>query len=282
MIDYFIISLAIGIIFGYAGIEWVLGQRQRSLYYFELAVNSLIYILVVYAVFWITLEVAKNLGLDLGSLPSSELIASSGEHFNKAHEIAVEWILNVAKLRAVLSMTPFLAPLSYVLGSATSWSTSTLSFVATTYLYLTLFSKVFAVLYPFTLFFGATLTPIPRLRLLGSALLALSLVFSVGTILASTVTANAINSIENKVIPSIPEPVRIILSTIPSGGIIQSILETINIGETIFRLADIVAKIAWTLGEAMTLTLIIYALSTALATAVSAALGGVYISLRPL
>ena len=255
MIDY-VVGLGFAFFVSYGLAKWFLGQRSQALHYFELAANTLAYIFVVQLILWAAGVVAGQVGvsvplMDVGSV--SQQLNSSAETFWQANRRAVDTIIAVQTFRAGLAAIPVVSPLSSIVGAATGWSTSELGLVAIVYLHLTFLTRTFSVLAPYLLLFGSTLTPVPRVRKIGVALLATYVTLTVGLLYSAGVTTVALEKAPPP--PNVVNPV-----------------DWIN-------LASITADIALMLGEALTYSLVAMTLSSAVGAGLSFALGGVYVSL---
>lgn len=256
LFDYAIIGLGFTFFVALGLAKWFLGQRQQSLNYFELAANTLVYIFVVQLVLWAAGAVAGKVGVtvpltNVGSV--SEALNSTSGIFWQANRRAVDTIIAVQAFRAGLAAVPIISPLSSVVGAATGWSISELGLVAIVYLHLTFLARVLSRLAPYLLLFGSTLTPIPRARKIGVALLATYIALTVGLLYAGGVTGSALQKAPPP--PSAANPV------------------------DWFNMASIASDIALYLGEALTYSLVALALSSAVGAGLSFALGGVYVSL---
>ena len=256
LIDYLVVGLGFAFFVSYGAIKWFLGQRSQALHYFELAANTLAYIFVVQLVLWAAGVVAKQAGIsvpltDVGSV--SQQLNSTAGVFWSANRRAVDTIIAVQTFRAGLAAIPIVSPLSSIVGAATGWSVSELGLVAIVYLHLTFLARVLSVLAPYLLLFGSTLTPVPRIRKIGVALLATYVTLAVGLLYAGAVTGSALQRA--------PPP--------PNPG---NPLEWTSI-------AAITSDIALYLGEALTYSLVALALSSAVGAGLSFALGGVYVSI---
>jgi len=256
LFDYAVIGAGFTFFVLYGATKWVLGQRQQAMYYFELAANTLAYIFIVEIVLWASQLVAGQVGVsvpltDVGTVSSS--INKSSVVFWSANRRAVDTIIAVQTFRAGLAAIPIVSPLSGVVGAATGWSVSELGLVAIVYLHLTFLARVLSVLAPYLLLFGSTLTPIPRLRRIGVALLAVYITLTIGLLYAGAVTQQALSKAPPP--PSAANPV------------------------DWFNMASIASDIALCLGEALTYSLVALALSSAVGAGISFALGGVYVSI---
>ncbi len=159
-------------------IHWVLGRRYSALQYFEDALMVMVYIFVVLLIEDLVYEVSSYMGVRFpGNGVEKDLLAAASI-FDNAREFAIKWILAISSFRAALSLTPITSPLSYVLGSATSWSMTVFDICAINFLFYSAVTKVFSEYYPVILSIGAVLTPIPRLRNIGGSLLSVAMVYT--------------------------------------------------------------------------------------------------------
>ena len=262
-LDYVAIGVALTAILAYSLILWFLGRRAKALDALELAVNTLMYIMAIFLLFAITARVCALMGLS--GLPDSRQVVEASGVFTKVHELAVNWITRLVQLRLVLAVAPFTFPLSQALYSATGWQRMIFEFTAATYLALAVYAKVLAQLMPLLLPLGSTLTCIPRLRRVGSTLLAAYL-SAIPIVVAAAVTS----------------------SSISNGSALQP-LNVTRVSEEVSRLgpswnpltvSDEAARAAWLLADALSRSLVTVSLGAALVSAVSLALGGVYVHLR--
>jgi len=193
---YIIYALAVAFYAALGAVYWFLGRRYSAVSYFEDAVMVLLYIFIVLFIDHLVSEVSTYLGV---SLPQGEgvydSLVAAASVFEDARQFTIRWILAVASLRAALSLTPLTSPLSYVLGSATSWSMTVFNMCAVSFLFYTVATRVYAEYYPVMLAIGAMLTPVPRARSIGGALLALVMVYTPALLYYAHIVQQALSSL---------------------------------------------------------------------------------------
>lgn len=269
MLEYELVAGATVIILGYGTYLWILGQRSRALYYFELAVNTLVMVLLVGSVFYISNTVVKNLFgfYGLNALPTHDALRPIPKYLDEIHREAVAWITYVAATRAVLALAPFLSPLNYVVGSATGWCVQQLGMVATTFLALTVFSRAFLLIMPYLMLLGVSLTPIPKLRGIGAALLSLYLVMGVAIFISGNIALEAVSTIQDRGLEAPKEDW-------------DTLIETVNPLNWRFVVEGAVA-VSWILFDAAIKVILVFVFASTLTAATSLALGGVYTWIQP-
>lgn len=261
-LDYAAVGVCVAAISAYALLHWFVGRRGRALELMEMALNVLVYVLVIYALLAIAAQVCAMAGLS--GLPDSRQVAEASEVFSRVHELAVQWIARLVQLRLMLSIAPFTYPVAQALYSATGWQRVIFEATAIAYLAMAVYARVLAQLMPLLLPLGTTLTCLPKVRRLGAAMLAAYLSAVPATIAAalteSTVTGSAVQPINATAVGESASKLG------PSWNPLS--------------VADDAAKAAWRLMEALVRSLITMALGSSLAGATALALGGVYVHLR--
>ncbi|MCC6003038.1 MAG: hypothetical protein LM590_01705 [Thermofilum sp.] len=236
--ELYVVAAGVAVYLAVGAIYWGLGQRGAALRYFEDAVISLIFILVVQAIFSAASQVASLAGIEINlwsSLEVSKAFATASRVFWNASRRAVDLIFFVEAEKAVLASTPLTAPLVNVLSGSTGWSLSELSLVAIVYMHFSFVSEVFSMISAYMLTIGSTLTPVPKLRKLGVSLLSLYISTSLAIVFSSQITCDALTKTR---LPQAVNPA-----------------DWVNI-------ASIVGDAAVELGRVMTLSLVASALAT--------------------
>jgi len=174
-----IISLGFTAFLSYSALLWTIGKRKEAIYYIYDAFTILFFILITQLIMFFTIKFANFIGINLTSLPDRQSLIDASYSMDQIRLYSVNWIIAIASFRAALLLTPFTSPFSYVLGSATNWSLTIFNLSAIVFLFYSIFTRVFAEAYPYMLFLGSTLTPIPKLRSLGSGLLSATITLSI-------------------------------------------------------------------------------------------------------
>lgn len=177
--DIMIISLGFIAFLSYSALLWSIGRRKEAIYHMYDAFTILFFIVITQLIILFTIKFANFIGVKITSLPDRQSLIDASHTIERIRLYSVNWILTIAGLRAALLLTPFTYPLSYVLGSATNWSMTIFNLSAIVFLFYSTFAQVFAEIYPYMIFLGTTLTPIPKLRSLGSGLLSAAITLSI-------------------------------------------------------------------------------------------------------
>lgn len=252
-ISYVVYGLAVAAYLSIGAIHWGLGRRSYALYYFEQAVSVFIYIAALLLIEALLLKVEALLGAPVADNSVEEALRRASQIFDTARQRSLSWILTIASLRAALSIVPVTSPLSYVLGSATGWSMSVFNMCAVSFLFYMAFAKVFEEIHPYLASLGAIMTPIPRLRSIGAAMLSADIVFSTAIIYYSGIVSNTLENI--------PSP--------PS----LNPVDWMNI-------AGMASNAAIPLAQLLVKGVVIMSIASALSVGFSKALSGVYFSVK--
>jgi len=179
-IDAYTISIpgaVIVIMLAYAIYLWEVGDRIRAKYQFMNVINVFIMILVVGFLFMMTNYIISRIfGIASTVQESWNMLNKASEIFDQIYRKCIDWILYIAKSRAVVALIPYVSPLSDVLGDATMWETWCFSFASTIFLTLKWFAIILTFVQPWLLTFGVALTISDKLRVIGGGLLAILLV----------------------------------------------------------------------------------------------------------
>ncbi len=268
-IEYSAVAVGVAALTCYGIILWNLGQRNRALVYFEMAANVLVMLGFVALIFQVAdklVEILFKESFGIGGLPGAEAVKIASERLARAHSLAVHWIKYIAAVRAALSLMPFLSSLSLVLGAATDWCVYSLSVAASTFLALSVLSRILSHLMPPFLVFSATLTTLPRLRKIGASLLSVYLVMGVALCIAGSIAHDTCERLDSQ-------------GLTPPISDWDTLVSSIN--PLVWReVPDKAAKATWELFGAAINCMLSVIVGTALTAAASIALGGVYISLR--
>lgn len=268
--EIMLIAIASLCYLSYAVYSWVIGRRERSVYYLETLVNMIVMFLLVKAIFTFSSNVINNIlggSVGISTIPSSRSLENITDYFSSLHEYAVAWITYIAMTRTVIALTPFVSSLSQVIGSATEWAVYELNIVATVTMALTIFSRVFITLMDYILFFGTLLTPIPHFRKIGSTLFSIyivigSLLFVIGDFALSTQASLRNQGLE------------------PPRSDIEYLLRSVNVLEW-RTIIDKVAKVAWIMLDFVVKATFASVLAGIILVGFSIALGGIYTWIQP-
>ena len=193
--SYVAYALAVSVYLSIGAFHWTLGRRSVALYYVETAAWVLLYILLVLFIEEVAARTAAMLGVNVPPASGAAALENAAKVFEAARQYSISWILDIASLRAALSLTPITSPLSYVLGSATGWSMTVFELCAINFLFYRAASLVLSEIHPYLISLGATLMPIPRLRSIGSALLSAAITYTTAFLLYSNIVGSALASL---------------------------------------------------------------------------------------
>jgi len=248
--------------FVYSLFLWETGDRVRAKHHMFNGIQVVMMIGVVGLLFTVANYIIHNIfGIAPTVYDAWNALDTASKEFEMIYRKCVDWILFIARSRAVVAIIPFVSPLSDVIGSATMWEVWAFSFASTTFLALSWFAIILTYLQPWLLGFGAALTVSDRLRLVGGGMLAILLIMGPAiTGLAQYTYANTIQNSDFNNVPAAQE---------------WYAVDPVNIAAR----ADPAANTAIHVTIFSVVTMVIAGLLTA---GTSAALGSVAIMLRPI
>lgn len=271
MMEYILIPIAALVYFAYAVYSWVIGRRERSIYYIETTITMIAIYLFIKALFTLSISVLQAIfqgSIALNSIPTSKTLSKIPSYFTTLHEDAVSWITYVAMTRAVIAFTPFISSLSQIIGSATEWALYELNIVATTTMVLTIFSRIFVKIMDYLLFFGNLLTPIPQLRKIGATFISIYLVIGVLLFILGDMALSTHSTIKNNGLK-------------PPSESIEYLTKTLNV----LKWKDLIndtARISWILLSFVIKAMVSSIIAGIVLVGISLALGGIYTWIQPI